>query len=76
MSYNGFRTKAKSELSEYQKRVESIDNVILCVAEVEKMIEEIGNNLLPEFEILELARSRSRKSRRRPCLRKDPFKSF
>jgi hypothetical protein len=76
MSYNGFRPKAKRVLSDYQKRIEAIDNVILCVAEVEQMIEEIGNQLLPEPEVLELARERSRRHRRKSCHRNGVLMNF
>jgi hypothetical protein len=66
MAYNGLKTGTTRELSEYQKRIEAIDNVILCVAEVERMISDIGNNLLPEPEVLEQARARcSRRARMR-----------
>ncbi len=47
---NGYRLKTDRELSPYQRRVEQIENVILCVAEVEKMVSEIGKNLFPGLE--------------------------
>lgn len=46
--YNDYPMKSSSELSEYQKRIENIDTVILCVAEAEKMIRQIGSDLVPE----------------------------
>jgi hypothetical protein len=42
--------KSNAELSEYQKRIEAIDNVILCVAEVERMVKEIGQSLISDLE--------------------------
>jgi hypothetical protein len=50
MAGNGYRVKSDSELSPYQKRVETIDNVILCVAEAEKMVIEIGRSMFPGLE--------------------------
>jgi len=48
MNFNGFTTKPDTELSEYQKKIEAIDNVILCVAEAERMLADIGRSLIPE----------------------------
>jgi len=48
MNHNGYSTTPRSELSEYQKKIESIDNVILCVAEAERMLNEVGRSLLAE----------------------------
>jgi len=48
MNHNGYSTTSRSELSEYQKKIESIDNVILCVAEAERMLNEVGRSLLTE----------------------------
>jgi hypothetical protein len=45
---NGFRMKSNAELSPYQKKIESIDNVILCVAEAELMVRHIGSSVVPE----------------------------
>ncbi len=42
MSYNGYRVKSNAELSAYQKRIETIENVILCVAEAEKLVASVG----------------------------------
>lgn len=42
MPYNGYRVKSNAELSAYQKRIESIENVILCVAEAEKLVASVG----------------------------------
>ena len=51
---NGYRQKKSGEeLTEYQRRIEAIDNVILCVAEAEKMFREIGMSLISESEIAE-----------------------
>ncbi len=46
--YNDYRVKSGAELSEYQKRIENIETVILCVSEAEKMISQIGSDLMPE----------------------------
>jgi hypothetical protein len=43
--------KSNSELSEYQKRIENIDNVILCVAEAEHMVKEAGKSLIADLEM-------------------------
>jgi hypothetical protein len=48
MSFNGNKILSDTELSEYQKKIESIDNVILCVAEAERMLAKIGKSLVPE----------------------------
>jgi hypothetical protein len=48
MNFNGNRILSDAELSEYQKKIESIDNVILCVAEAERMLIGIGKSLAPE----------------------------
>ncbi|MEW6349623.1 MAG: hypothetical protein AB1646_11225 [Thermodesulfobacteriota bacterium] len=50
-----------AKLSEYQKKIESIDNVILCVAEAERMIAGIGRSLVPD-----LVEKPAPKKRRRP----------
>jgi hypothetical protein len=50
MNVNGYKVKRNSELSPYQKKVEGIDNVILCVAEAERMLTEIGTSLVAEVE--------------------------
>jgi hypothetical protein len=64
MPFNGFKQRSNGEFSDYQKRVEAIDNVILCVAEAEKMIREIGGHLVPEAEVLEdLRRKALRRAR-------------
>jgi len=67
---NGFRPKSDREFSEYQKRIEAIDNVILCVAEAEKMFREVGMSLISESEIAEKLReykARKRNSSRSKC---------
>ncbi|MCX5873571.1 MAG: hypothetical protein NTY51_10130 [Deltaproteobacteria bacterium] len=51
MPFSEFRTKKESEMSPYQKRVQEIDTSILCVAEAEKMIREIGSDLVTEIDI-------------------------
>jgi hypothetical protein len=48
MGFNGYTIKPASEFSEYQKKIETIDNVILCVAEAEIMLREIGASLVPD----------------------------
>ncbi len=53
--------RVASKLSEYQKKIESIDNVILCVAEAERMIARIGMSL-----VVDLVERPSSKKRRRP----------
>jgi hypothetical protein len=56
--FNDCRLKSGAELSEYQKRIENIENVILCVSEAEKMIRQIGSDLLSEeLEIPQKRRS-------------------
>ncbi len=47
-NFNGHKVLADTELSDYQKKIESIDNVILCVAQAERMLLEIGKSLIPE----------------------------
>lgn len=63
MSFNGYRTETKSELTPYQKRIEAVDNVILCVAEAEKMVRDIGRSLYPALAVDKKPR-RKRYSRR------------
>lgn len=67
MAFNGYTTKPVSEFSEYQKKIESIDNVILCVAEAENMLNQIGASLIPDPAIVEPNR------RRRPKPAKSPW---
>jgi hypothetical protein len=62
---NGYRTKTKAELSDYQKRIELIDNVILCVAEAERMISEIGRNIAPDGTLLQSRPDNSLRGRRK-----------
>lgn len=45
MTSNGSRSRTKTELTEYQRRIASIENVILCIAEAERMIAQIGSEL-------------------------------
>jgi len=66
--YNDYRMKSGSELSEYQKKIENIENVILCVSEVEKMIGQIGSDLVSEdVGIPEKQDFRSRRRKRFKC---------
>ncbi len=51
MSFTEFGMKKESEMSPYQKRVQEIDTPILCVAEAEKMIREIGLDLVADMDI-------------------------
>lgn len=53
--------KSDAELTDYQRRIEAIDNVILCVAEAEKMFREIGMSLISESEIAETLRELQKK---------------
>lgn len=46
MNVNGFRLKNDSELTEYEKRIDSIDNVILCMAAAERLVSEIGKSMV------------------------------
>jgi hypothetical protein len=48
MLHSDYGVKPTAELSEYQKRIENTENVILCVSEAEKMIEDIGLDLVSE----------------------------
>jgi hypothetical protein len=65
--YNDYRVKSSAEPSEYQKRIENIENTILCVSEVEKMVREIGSDLMPED--LEIPKTK-------PCQRSTGSKPF
>ncbi len=51
MYYNGNKMRSDSELSDYQKKLDSIDNVILCVAEAEHFIKTLGHLLVTETNI-------------------------
>jgi hypothetical protein len=51
MSFTELGTKKESEMSPYEKRVQQIDTPILCVAEAEKMIRDIGLDLIADMEI-------------------------
>ncbi len=65
--FNDYGMKSNSELSEYQKRIENIENVILCVSEVEKMVSEIGSDLTPEdLDIM----------KKRPCSKSRGLRPF
>jgi hypothetical protein len=50
MSANGYKMKQNVELSPYQKKIEEIDNVILCVAEAERMVAQIGASLVSDLD--------------------------
>jgi hypothetical protein len=50
MYTNGYKMKQNQELSPFQKRIEEIDNVILCVAEAERMLTQIGNSLVSDLD--------------------------
>jgi hypothetical protein len=73
MYTNGPRTRTNSELTEYQKRIESIDNVILCVAEAEHMIHAIGRDMIGELPQIE-KRTTRRKAKKPPWA--DPRNAF
>ncbi len=69
---NGYRPKSDKEFSEYQKRIEAIDNVILCVAEAEKMFREVGMSLISESDIakkLKEYKEKKEDSSRSRCVR-------
>jgi hypothetical protein len=65
MPINDFRLKTDSKISEYQKAVDNIENVILCMAEAERMVQEIGKNMIDEDELFQIKQSISKKSGRR-----------
>lgn len=46
MNNNGFRVRPQGEPSEYQKRIDQIDSVILCLAEAEKLVADLGKSFL------------------------------
>jgi len=50
VALNGIKSQSDSEQSPYQKEIEAIDNVILCVASAEKMLREIGKSMVNEIE--------------------------
>ena len=58
MLVNGFRTKSDAELTDYQRKVQNIDNVILCVSEAEQMINTIGSELIPDLPEIKKSRRR------------------
>jgi len=45
MNSNDFRLRRGGEATEFQKRIDRIDTVILCMAEVERMIRDLGKDL-------------------------------
>jgi hypothetical protein len=65
---SGELLRSDAEPSDFQKRLLNIDNVILCVAEAEKMINDIGRSLLPyEERLQELAeKTRGSRAKRKP----------
>jgi hypothetical protein len=42
--------RSDAELSDYQKRLESIDNVILCIAEAERYVLDLGKSLVDDLD--------------------------
>jgi len=46
MNSNGYKLRPKTEPSEYQNRVDQIDTVILCLAEAERLVADLGKSLL------------------------------
>jgi hypothetical protein len=63
MNLNGYTIKSDTELSEYQKRIESMDNVILCVAEAERMLADIGRSLAPQRRHLDRKKNKLKYSK-------------
>ncbi len=63
MNLNGHTIKSDTELSEYQKKIESMDNVILCVAEAERMLADIGRSLIPQRRHLDEQKSKLKSSK-------------
>jgi hypothetical protein len=63
MYFNGQRTRSESEMTVYQKKIESMDTVILCVAEAERLVHVIGKDLFPE--VVKRDKSRSTKPERK-----------
>jgi hypothetical protein len=63
MNSNGCTIKSDTELSDYQKKIESIDNVILCVAEAERMLADIGRSLAPQRSDLDGQKNKLKFSR-------------
>jgi len=63
MNLNGYTIKSDAELSEYQKKIESIDNVILCVAEAERMLADIGRSLMPQRRHLDKQKTKLKSSK-------------
>ena len=53
MYTNCYKMKQNSELSPFQKKIEAIDNVILCVAEVENMLAQIGASLVTDLDLIQ-----------------------
>ncbi len=49
MNSNGFKLRTKTEASEYQKRIDQIDSVILCLAEAERLVANLGKSLLRDI---------------------------
>lgn len=50
MNPNGYRLRPKTEASEYQKRIDQIDTVILCMAEAEKLVANLGKSYVLDLE--------------------------
>ena len=66
MLVNGYRTKSDAELTDYQKKVQNIDNVILCVAEAERMINAVGDELIPDLPQIDKPRRRRLRDQKAP----------
>ncbi|MGC8907717.1 MAG: hypothetical protein ACP5M0_09790 [Desulfomonilaceae bacterium] len=66
MNHNGYRLRPNTEASEYQKRIDKIDTVILCLAEAEKLVADLGKSLVRE-EILHARKRVAAKTAKRPA---------
>lgn len=75
MGCNGYTIKSDAESSEYQKKIESIDNVILCVAEAETMLRQIGASHVPDQILTRSNNKKRRKPASSPRIgRPNPFR--
>jgi|YelNatPaOPRAMG01_1025707.scaffolds.fasta_scaffold616024_1 hypothetical protein len=66
MNHNGYKLRPNTEASEYQKRIDKIDTVILCLAEAEKLVADLGKSLLRE-ETLHAQKTIAARSAKRPA---------
>jgi hypothetical protein len=66
MPSNGLRTRTDAELTEYQKKIDTIDNVILCVSEAESMINSIGGEMLEQLPEIKKPRAKRRRDKKVP----------